>query len=92
MVDGFQCHFSSFAIGRTEGEDTKEKPIECSTNKTVLAKTLKIPMPTQYYSYSYDLYFTQSPSWKDWQKMVKLLLLPTWLVGSRLLHRERKSL
>lgn len=56
MLDEFQCHLSSFGIGKTEGEDRNEESMEGSINKTMLAKTLNIPMPAHYYSYSYDLY------------------------------------
>lgn len=49
MVGEFQCHYSSFGIGRTEGKGRIEKFIESSTNKTVLAKTLETPIPTHYY-------------------------------------------
>lgn len=49
MVGEFQCHFSSFGIGRTEGKGRKEKSIECSTDKTVLDKTLETPLPAPYH-------------------------------------------
>ena len=45
MEGEFQCCFSSFGIGRTEGKGRRRESTEYSTNKTMLAKTLEIPYP-----------------------------------------------
>lgn len=49
MVGEFQCHCSSFGIGRIEGKGRIEKSIESSTDKIGLATTLETPIPAHYY-------------------------------------------
>lgn len=49
MMEESQCHFTSFGIGRPESNGRKQKSVECSTKRTVLAKTLEITLSIDYY-------------------------------------------